>query len=282
MDEIEKMLQTLLLNHSSLYQRNNDRDGLIIISPYPYAYRDLQAAGWQVQRILSSKYDRFNSVLKTLLREAPKKILDKFSETEIEIRQAIEQQFSCYETTQESLEKAIEALQAQFSLLKNFYGPPTGDILYVPDTNALLHNPLLEKWKFNGVSSFTIVLTPTILSELDHLKTNDKKKEDVQKKAKNLISQLKEFRRRSNLTEGVTIVKGKSTLLAIATEPNMQNSLPWLDRFNNDDRFLATVIEIMRLRPQSRIFAVSLDVNLQNKAEFACIPFIEPPDEEEN
>jgi predicted ribonuclease YlaK len=175
------------------------------------------------------------------------------------------------------LAEAIEALQTQFNLLKNLYDPATGDVFCVPDTNALLYNPSLEKWGFDGVTSFTIVVPPTILSELDALKINHRN-ETVRQKAETLISQMKEYRRRGRLTEGVTLVNGKSTLLAIATEPNMQNSLPWLDSVNNDDRFLAVVIEVMRLRPRSVVFAVSRDINFQNKAEFARIPFVEPPE----
>jgi hypothetical protein len=41
---------------------------------------------------------------------------------------------------------------------------------------------------------------------------------------------------------------------------------------------LAGVIEVMRIRPRSPVLLVTRDINLQNKAEFADVPFIEPPD----
>ena len=47
-----------------------------------------------------------------------------------------------------------------------------------------------------------------------------------------------------------------------------------------DDRLLATVVEVMRLHPHSPVTLVTRDINLQNKAEFACIPFVEPPEPE--
>lgn len=188
----------------------------------------------------------------------------------------IEQKETWCKTTQEALARASEALQTQVNLLRDLYDPTSGNVFYVPDTNALLYNPSLEEWEFDGVTSFTLVLTPTILSELDALKINHRN-ETVRQKAKTIINQIKEFRRRGSLTEGVTL-KGKSTLLAIATEPDMENSLPWLDSSNNDDCFLAAVIDIMRLYPRSVVLVVTRDINLQNKAEFARVPFVEPPE----
>ena len=277
-DEINGMLQTLLLNHSSLYQWN-DHNGLVVfISAHgDYAYRELPEAGRQIQAKLLEEYRRFNSLLKTLLREQPKDALKQLSEAETVMLRTIEQQHTWCKTTQEAFARATEALQTQFTLLKNCYDPSTGDIFYVPDTNALLYNPALERWEFDGVRSFALVLTPTILSELDALKVNHRN-ETVRQKAQTLINQVKEFRRRGRLTEGVTLVKGKSTILAIAVEPNMQDSLPWLDSTNKDDRFLAAVIEVMRLRLRSVVLAVSRDINFQNKAEFARVPFVEPPE----
>lgn len=143
--------------------------------------------------------------------------------------------------------------------------------------NALLYFPILEKWEFDGVKSFTLVITPTILSELDSLKINHRN-EAVRQKAETLINQLKEFRRRGKLNEGVPLVKGKSAIQTIATEPKVQDSLDWLDPTNNDDRFLATTIEVMRLHHRSIVAAISRDINFQNKADFARIPCIEPPE----
>jgi hypothetical protein len=277
-DEIGGMLETLLLNHSSLYQWNDHSGPMVFISADgDYAYRELQEAGRQIRAKLLEEYRRFSSLLKTLLREQPNDVLQQLSEAETLMQRTIEQQHTWCKTTQEALARAIEVLQTQLNLLKNLYDPTTGDVFYVPDTNAVLHNPFLEKWEFDGVSSFTLVVTPTILSELDALKINHRN-ETVRQKAEALINQMKEFRRRGRLTEGVTLVKGKSTVLAMATEPNMQDSLPWLDPTNNDDRFLAAVIEVMRLRPRSVVIAVSRDINFQNKAEFARIPFVEPPE----
>jgi len=277
-DEMDGMLQTLLLKYSSIYKWNVYNGTVVVISTQgDYAYRDLQEAGRQIQAKLLEEYRRFGWLCRILLREQPNNVLEKLSEAETIMFQTIQQQYTWCETTQEALTKAIEALQTQIKLLRNLYAPATGDNFYVPDTNALLYNTSLEKWEFEGVPSFTLVITPPILSELDALKINHHN-ETVRQKAVALINQIKEFRRRGKLNEGVILVKGKSTLLAIATEPNMKNTLPWLDPSNNDDRFLAIVIEVMRIRPRSIVLAVSRDINFQNKAELARVPFVEPPE----
>jgi predicted ribonuclease YlaK len=92
-----------------------------------------------------------------------------------------------------------------------------------------------------------------------------------------VIRQIKEYRRRAansgkKLSEGVVLVGGVSTILAIAAEPDMGKSLPWLQAENNDDRLLAGAIEVMRLPPRSPVVLVTRDINLQNKAEFANVP----------
>ena len=49
----------------------------------------------------------------------------------------------------------------------------------------------------------------------------------------------------------------------------------WLDPSNADDRLMATFIEVMRRNPRSAVVLVTRDLNLQNKMEFARLPFIE-------
>jgi predicted ribonuclease YlaK len=51
-----------------------------------------------------------------------------------------------------------------------------------------------------------------------------------------------------------------------------------LDKDNNDDRILASAIEIMRRHPRSPVVVVTRDINMQNKAGFAGVEFAEPPD----
>ncbi len=61
-------------------------------------------------------------------------------------------------------------------------------------------------------------------------------------------------------------------------EPNFSKTLSWLDSSNNDDRILASYIEVMKIYLNSPIVIVTNDINMQNKAEFAGLPFVEPPE----
>ena len=65
-------------------------------------------------------------------------------------------------------------------------------------------------------------------------------------------------------------------LRSIAPEPDMRNSLPWLDP-NKDDRVLASILEVMRSHPRSPVILVTRDINMQNKAAHAAIPYVDPP-----
>jgi len=42
--------------------------------------------------------------------------------------------------------------------------------VFVPDTNAMLFNPNLDQWVFDGHESLLLVLVPAVLAELDKLK----------------------------------------------------------------------------------------------------------------
>ena len=275
---IQKLLDDLLLNHSSIYKWNKPGGPIGIISVHgDYAYQELGEAGWQIQSKALEEYRRFYALLNVLLKDQPKDSLELLSNSDTVLMRTIEQQHTWCKNTQEALDKAVEALQAQLDLLKHLYDSSSGEAAYVPDTNALLYNPALETWTFQETPRFTLILVPAVLSELDALKINHRN-ETVRRKAEKLIRQIKEYRRRGNLTEGVPVIKDKIDIVGIATEPSMETSLLWLDPENNDDRFLAAVIEVMRSRPRSPVIIVSRDINLQNKAEFARIPFVEPPE----
>jgi predicted ribonuclease YlaK len=79
------------------------------------------------------------------------------------------------------------------------------------------------------------------------------------------------------LNDGVDVVSNRIRIRSIATEPCVDEVLPWLDPTSPDDRILASCVETMRVHPRSKVALVTGDINLQNKAEFARIPFLEPP-----
>ena len=251
--------------------------GSMVITGRPYAYRELSEDGRRIQAKVLEHYRHFHAILEVLLRGQPRDTLKSLSDTNRVLVDIVEHEHTSARTVQEAFNRANEAITEQETLLVRLYDPAAGDAVFVPDTNALIYNPGLEHWTFLDTPKFTLVLTPTVLSELDALKINHRN-EAVRDKAERLIRQIKEYRRRGRLVDGVPLVTGVSTLQTIAMEPKLGDSLPWLVPANNDDRFIAAVLEVMRIRPRAPVVLISRDINLQNKAEFAGLPFLEPPD----
>jgi hypothetical protein len=267
------------MNHSTIFEWNTGEGPVVFITANNFAYRELELPGRQLQSKLLEDYRHFHLLVEALLAKQPQEALDELEQADKSLIETIEQKATWCKSTAEAFKQAEEALQVHSTLLNRLYDQSDGNPTFVPDTNALLFNPHLESWRFPQVASFSIGLVPSVLEELDSLKMNHRQ-ESVRKKSESLIRQIKDYRRRGSLTAGVPIVSGTSSLFAVATEPKPQVPFPWLDLSNADDRFIASVVELMRSRPRSPVVAVTRDINLQNKAEFARVAFIEPPEPE--
>lgn len=266
-----------LQGHSSVHRWNYPGGGVIFLGG-DYGWDKLGDEGRQAQSRLLEEYRRFSALLATFLAGQPNDALAAMRKADGAILAAIQQEGTLWDPEVEApFRRADEAIDQLVGLMGHLYDGSAGRPTYAPDTNALLFNPSLEDWRFEEAPRFVILLLPTVLAELDALKVSHRV-EGVRQKAERLIGQLKEYRRRGRLTEGVTLVKGVSDVVAVAAEPVLAGSLPWLDAANQDDRLLASVIEAMRMRPHSPLVLVTRDINLQNKAEFARVPFCEPPD----
>ena len=233
---------------------------------------------------LLADYDHFIALVRSLLREAPEAVRSEVESSDDEIRAIIDQtHLTWHATPDEALSSASKHFEQLLQFVNHLYDSSEGSWLFVPDTNALLYNPALERWSFADVPRFEIILVPTVLSELDQQKVNHRNPE-IRERAESLVRRIKEFRSRGarsgggNLTTGVPLVKNTSSIRAIAREPVVEDSLPWLDPSNSDDRLLASVIEVMRHHPRSSVVLVTRDLSLQNKAEFARLAFLEPPE----
>ena len=218
-------------------------------------------------------------ILRVLLCEQPNETHRRFEESERILLRVIQQDQSTWkQSTQDALTEAVEALEDMTSLVDWLYSE-TEDAVLVPDTNALLFNPNLSDWRFSEFGKFTLELNPIVLGELDHLKVNHNNPE-IRERSERIIRQIKEYRRRGRLADGVPLSSKVSRLTATAKEPDLTKSLPWLDSTSQDDRLLASTIETMRKYPRLIVALVTRDINLQNKCEFASVAYLEPPDSE--
>jgi len=67
------------------------------------------------------------------------------------------------------------------------------------------------------------------------------------------------------------------TVRASSREPDFKNTLSWLDKDNNDDRIVASVLAQQAEFPSAQVILVSGDINLPNKADVALIETAELP-----
>jgi hypothetical protein len=276
-EEIRNGLQVLLLTHSSV-SKHPPTPGIFYVDVTgDHRWGQLASEGAQVQNRLLGMHTEYANLLNMLCQDFPQQWRSQVMDRVDPVREKIEQHHSTWcKSTKQAFEEACAALDAQLDALRHVIGEQTGVPIFVPDTNALIQAPFLEKWHFDGVTQFEVVLLPTVLGELDKLKV-EHRNQDVRDKATKLIAQLKEFRRRGRLGDGVAIVKGRVLLRSVAREPNFEQTLPWLQRENNDDRLLASFLDVLRQYPSSPVVLVTSDINLQNKAEAARLPFCEPP-----
>jgi hypothetical protein len=274
---IEAKIQELLVEYSSLEYYNPSGDGVVFISATGYHFwRQLPLKGKRLQSELLQEYEKFRAILSILFRAVSTKDVGSFDESEKVIKNNIMQSGPTWsKTPKEALDEVDGAFKQIQKLLEGLHSSKEG-CLFVPDTNALLMNPDISLWRFDSIAKFTLVLTPTVLAELDSLKMNHRN-QDVREKSEKIIRQIKEYRRRGNIVNGVPVVKDLIRIQSIAIEPNFSNSLPWLDPTNKDDRLLLSVYEIIASNIRSTVYLVTADINLQNKAEFAFLPYCEPP-----
>lgn len=94
---------------------------------------------------------------------------------------------------------------------------------------------------------------------------------------KSVINRIKGYRTQGSLLDGVKVNR-TITVKMIAIEPNFNNALSWLNADNNDDKIIASSLDILREFPSSNLIIATGDINLQNKCEMANIPFAEIED----
>jgi len=280
-EKIKILITNFLLNHSSIFYSpvNSPDSAVFILGRSDYHWGSLRQEGKQLQAMLFKAYNNFLEIAEVLISDLPSDSRDEFKESSKEVLLYIEQNDDIREPSIETIiNRAISRLDNQMSIMTTLYDSKSGSFIFIPDTNALLTNPNIEKWEFPSVTNFEILILPTVASELDKLKIYHTNQE-LREKAQSIIKRFKEYRRRGKITEGVTLVKNKITFRAIAVEPDFEKALSWLDRYNNDDRIIASLIHVMKNHPNSSVILVTSDFNLQNKVEFARLSFVETPGE---
>lgn len=273
---IKEDIRILLGQHSAISPLP-EHDSIMFINPYGDQYWDeLDVDGRRLQAKILRRYNTFRDFVHAMIRGLTDESQRQFEDADSFIRRHVAQECPTWcKTVAEAMEKTLAAFNVIEAIVDRLYSSDGASIV-VPDTNALLASPHIDRWAFDWCASFEIVFTPTVLHELDELKVMHRNP-DLRLKAEGVIRRIKELGRRGDLHAGVPVVKGRITARSVATEPNVGESLPWLDATNNDDRILASIVELARANTRSVVAIVTSDINLQNKARFARMCFCEPP-----
>jgi hypothetical protein len=132
--------------------------------------------------------------------------------------------------------KADEMYRELLELLREKGRGDPNETIVIPDTNALYAARPMQEWSVAGVTRFAVAVLPIIFTEIDRHKDGDHRNPAVVNKAKALVRQFREFRRRGRLTEGVPLVKSRSRVFAWAREPRPNAGLAWLGNSSPNPR----------------------------------------------
>jgi hypothetical protein len=223
-----------LLDRSSMSQMERDWGSAVWMGPTG-TWGELDVEGGRLQSRVLDEYGRFHDTLRVLLQGQPADALRQLEESNETVREILEQsQLSWLGSIDEARTRALAALDEQLALLDRLHDRGEAIDLHVPDTNALLHNPELERWEFAASPRFELVLPPSVLVELDELKVNHRNP-DVRAKAEGLITRIKGYRARGQLTRGCRFASRS------ARSAPLQPNLSWGSRFHGWTRGTATI-----------------------------------------
>ncbi len=225
-EDLRGLLREFLLEDSGSLRDINEPSGSVVFVGPHYAWSDVDQEGRRLQSRLLDDYTRLAALVRALLKTLPVDGANKLEEAQRELGELIDQSHLTWvETREEAFARAEQALDKQLELIAHLYDAAEGDPNYVPDTNALAWNPELETWRFAGVQRFTLVLTATVLGELDRLKV-EHRNPDFRAKAEGMINPLKSYRGRGELARGVILRRNVSTIKTIASSRRSKRRCP--------------------------------------------------------
>ena len=213
--------------------------GVVVVCP-EYYWRDRNPEQSNVQLKLKREFESWLEHVKISFKNAPDDIQYKLDEAETAYRIWVELDSNWslnFDKAQN--ERNLRTAAAAFDkILDVLDAGKSSSILVVPDTNAELTQRKPDPVQYRaliGSDTFTFLLLPTVLSELDKLK-NLHRNPDFREKAEKTITRIKGWRKQGSLSSGVVVDKSIQ-IRALHNEPNMKNTLSWLDAEVLDDPY---------------------------------------------
>lgn len=276
LDSIKQTMFELLDNSRIKTRRDDHHSSIVVIAPRQY-WDSPTEIEQTLQIKLKQLYGLWIETFKLFTENSPEASKRKIDETDKFVKNWIEKKsdWGIPNTINEAKTEFENNIKFYYDTLNLYSNNGDKQIIVVPDTNALIQEPDPKAYKqLIGSDRMTIIFLPTVLSELDELKLKSSSP-DFQKKVKSVITRLKGYRQQGNLIDDGVTVEKSIKLKMVASEPNFDRTLSWLDRENNDDRIIASALEIQRDNPSSVVCLVTSDINLQNKTEMARLTYID-------
>ena len=263
----------ILLREVPISRLDCEGGGVVIIAP-EFWFGDLSPEQKNRQIALVKQYDHTFELIQMLFSGSPPDVHKDIKDADSQLRKwlQLEPNWSIKLDRNQNEREFRKALDEFKRLVDVLAATPTTETIIVPDTNVLLdHIVPTDYTRLVEKDTFTILLLPTILAELDGLKVTHRN-EEVRNKAKLAINLIKGWRNQGSLIDGVKTHK-TITVRTVATEPKSIYFASWLDKENADDRIIASIFQIYAENPTADVLLITGDINLQNKAEFASVNF---------
>lgn len=250
---------------------NRYRSSVVFIGP-EYYWGEATSEQLNDQLAIKRDYEEWFDIFKSVFAKATDDLNRRINEADSRLRKWIElgSNWSISYDRSANEVKLRADVQLFYELLAILDTNESAETILIPDTNAIVSAPDPINYKsLASESAFVFLLLPTVLAELDALKINHRNP-DFRDKVNKVITRIKGWRNQGSLREGVTVHQ-TITVKAIASEPQMENTLSWLDKSNRDDRIIASVLEVQSNQPSARVVLVTGDINLSNKVDVARI-----------
>lgn len=144
--------------------------------------------------------------------------------------------------------------------------PDTHPIIYVVDTNVLIHDP-------NAILNFEehhVVIPMTVLEELDRLKRGKQSHAADCRQAIRSIDEILGKASPMEIEKGVPIQRGAKSRplgkLSILMDQTADNISP-IPSLSNDNKIINDIINLKHLHPDQRVVLVTKDINMRLKAK---------------
>ena len=140
---IEDLCQMLGPN-VSLRNINDDFQGVVYLGA-PYVFSPLTIEKRRLQSNLLERHNRFSAIVRALMRAQTDAVRGDIDQNLSTLRGFIERGAVWYQTTDQVKAAAFESTQNIVAALSGLYDAGEGGVIFVPDTNALLHSPSFQE-----------------------------------------------------------------------------------------------------------------------------------------